>query len=124
MDKFNNTSLSVINYDKTLIGWAALPNLQTAVRVNLDANSTNYCNSESARNTLITTFLWRIDDAGKDCSKIDSPQNVNGMWNDPSNWASGEVPSSTDNVVIPTGTTLQINEDIFCISAVVCYNSD
>jgi len=34
------------------------------------------------------------------------------MWNDPTNWASGVVPTSTDNVVIPTGTTLQISADI------------
>lgn len=110
VDMFSNTSLSVVNYDKTLKGWSLLPNLQT--RVNIDANSTNFCNSETARNLLINTFIWDIDDAGKDCSSINTPTSTNGMWNDPANWSNGVVPTVTDNVVIPSTTTLQISADI------------
>lgn len=103
------TGMSVINYDKTLISWSE-KNLQNDV--SLWANTLNYCNSETARNKIINDYNWTIYDAGKDCSTIDTPATTNGMWNDPANWASGVVPTTTDNVVIPTGTTLQISDDI------------
>jgi surface protein len=103
------TGMSVINYDKTLISWSE-KNLQNDV--SLWADTLNYCTSETARNKIINDFNWTISDAGKDCSTIDSPVNINGMWNDPTNWASGVVPTTTDNVVIPTGATLQISDDI------------
>jgi surface protein len=107
---FDNSGMSVINYDKTLTGWS---NLSTSKQnVNLGASGVNFCNSETARTKLKTDFNWSINDAGKDCSTIDTPTTTNGMWNDPANWANGVVPTTTDNVVIPTGTTLQISADI------------
>lgn len=107
---FSQSALSVINYDKTLIGWSKLAGLQRNVTFITDG--VNYCNSETQRNKLISDFGWTIIDEGKDCSTIDSPVSVNGLWNDPTNWASGVIPTTTDNVVIPTGTTLQISDDI------------
>lgn len=75
---FTNSKLSTENYDATLQGWAALPSLQN--EVTLDANSTNYCNSEAARNHLLNTYGWIINDAGLDCSTLsinnDSIQNI------------------------------------------------
>ncbi|SDS04542.1 Por secretion system C-terminal sorting domain-containing protein [Polaribacter sp. KT25b] len=107
---FDNSGMSVINYDKTLKGWSALSSLKP--NINLGAFNINYCNSETERTKLINDYNWTFVSDSKDCSTIDSPVSINGMWNDPANWASGVVPTSTDNVVIPTGTTLQISDDI------------
>ena len=107
---FDNSSMSARNYDKTIIGWSKLASLKSDVV--FGADQLKYCNSETERTKIINDFSWRIFDAGKDCSTIDTPTTTNGMWNDPSNWASGVVPTSTDNVVIPTGTTLQVSADI------------
>ncbi|MHB0755877.1 BspA family leucine-rich repeat surface protein [Polaribacter sp. M15] len=107
---FSFCGLSVVSYDKTLKGWSALSTLRSSVI--LKAFGINYCTSETERNKLIFDFGWTITDSGKDCSKIDTPANVDGMWSDPNNWASGEVPSNSDNVTIPAGTILRIGNEI------------
>ena len=61
----DDSGLSIANYDSTLIGWAALPALQT--NVTLGASNLQYCNAEAARDTLINTFNWTIIDAGRNC---------------------------------------------------------
>lgn len=61
----DNSGLSIANYDSTLIGWAALPALQT--NVTLGASNLQYCNAEAARDTLINAFNWTITDAGRNC---------------------------------------------------------
>ena len=60
----SGSNLSVENYDSTLQAWATLPGLQNNVA--LGANNLNFCNSETARNTLINNFGWTINDAGLD----------------------------------------------------------
>lgn len=65
---FDGSGLSVDNYDSTLIGWSALPALQT--NITLDADGLQYCNAEAARDTLINTFNWTILDAGRNCSVL------------------------------------------------------
>ncbi|MEP2667354.1 MAG: FG-GAP-like repeat-containing protein, partial [Cyclobacteriaceae bacterium] len=65
----NNTALSTANYDATLIGWQALPSLQTGV--DLDANTLTYCAGESARSALIATNLWVISGDSKNCPAPD-----------------------------------------------------
>lgn len=59
------SGLSTANYDATLQGWAVQSGLQNGVP--LDATGLSYCMGESARQTLITTYGWTIDDAGKAC---------------------------------------------------------
>ena len=61
---FNNSGLSTYNYDKMLIGWSQLDSLQ--LNVTLDANNIEYCESASARQFLIDTYNWTINDAGRD----------------------------------------------------------
>ncbi|WP_405567531.1 BspA family leucine-rich repeat surface protein [Polaribacter sp. Asnod6-C07] len=110
LSMFDNSGISVINYDKTLKGWSALSSLKS--NINLGALNINYCNSETERTKLINDYNWTFTGDSKDCSSINTPTNVDGMWNDPANWSNGVVPSATDNVVIPATTTLQISADI------------
>ncbi|MEX0275599.1 MAG: BspA family leucine-rich repeat surface protein, partial [Flavobacteriaceae bacterium] len=65
---FSNVALSGENYDKTLVGWSQLPSLQNGVR--LDAPNNNYCLAKEARQNIIDTYGWTINDAGEaeDCS--------------------------------------------------------
>ncbi|APQ18984.1 BspA family leucine-rich repeat surface protein [Maribacter hydrothermalis] len=60
---FNGIGLSLDNYDKTLTGWANLPSLQN--NVVFDAANSKYCESENARQSIIDTFGWTINDFGK-----------------------------------------------------------
>jgi len=60
---FLGTGLSLENYDNTLSGWSNLPVLQN--NVNFDAGSSQYCESEQARQFIIDTFGWTITDGGK-----------------------------------------------------------
>ena len=71
---FTGSALTRTNYDKILNGWDSLPTLQN--NVILGASGINYCNSESARNDLISTYNWTINDAGKDCSIITRSANL------------------------------------------------
>ena len=60
---FLNAGLSLYNYDKTLIGWNNLPLKQNNVVLN--AGSSQYCESEEARQSLIDGFGWTIVDGGR-----------------------------------------------------------
>jgi len=64
---FQDTALSTENYDETLISWA---NLSLQQNVQFDGGNSNYCNSETARNTLINDYDWIITDGGLDCSQL------------------------------------------------------
>jgi gliding motility-associated-like protein len=63
---FESSGMSRDSYDATLIGWNALPSLQTGV--NLDGTTINYCLADAARSNIISTYSWTINDAGLDCS--------------------------------------------------------
>ncbi|MBT8253109.1 MAG: BspA family leucine-rich repeat surface protein [Flavobacteriaceae bacterium] len=63
---FEGVQLSTPNYDATLTGWAALPTLPP--NITFSGGLSTYCNSESARNTLINTYGWTITDGGLDCT--------------------------------------------------------
>jgi len=63
---FERSGLSKENYDSLLIGWNDLPSLQRDVV--LFASHINYCQSEAARQNIIDTYGWTINDAGKSCN--------------------------------------------------------
>ncbi|MEP1713105.1 MAG: BspA family leucine-rich repeat surface protein [Ekhidna sp.] len=63
---FNGTSLTSQNYDKILIGWAALPSLQEGV--SLGAGGITFCKAAAARSVLSNDFGWSITDADESCS--------------------------------------------------------
>jgi len=68
---FFNVSLSVSNYDSTLIGWSTLGTSETQIPENITFSGGNskYCAGESARTNLINTpYDWTITDGGIDCS--------------------------------------------------------
>ncbi|MUH36672.1 BspA family leucine-rich repeat surface protein [Zobellia amurskyensis] len=58
---FNYSSLSTANYDALLIGWSE-HDLKT--NVDFDADNSTYCAGEKARNKLINTYGWKINDKG------------------------------------------------------------
>ncbi len=64
-DLFKGTSLSRQNYDETLNGWNTLPLLQNNIQIYSPAH---YCTSASARQNIINTYNWTINDAGQDCT--------------------------------------------------------
>ncbi|WP_430966772.1 BspA family leucine-rich repeat surface protein [Spongiimicrobium sp. 2-473A-2-J] len=64
-DMFLGIDLSIPNYDALLMGWSARtlrPN------VNFNAGGSQYCNGETARNTLVNTYNWTIIDGGRYCA--------------------------------------------------------
>ncbi len=64
---FDNVALSTINYDNTLIGWAS----QTVNNnIIFSGGNSNYCNGDTARASLESTYNWTITDAGYDCSGL------------------------------------------------------
>jgi len=67
VNMFFSTNLSTNNYDAILTGWSTL-SLQHSVQ--FGAAGINYCNGEQARQIIIDTFGWVIDDAGLDCSTL------------------------------------------------------
>ncbi|WP_431125646.1 BspA family leucine-rich repeat surface protein [Flagellimonas flava] len=87
-----NSSLANENYDKTLLDWSTLPNMQR--NVVLDAPSKQYCLAEEARQNIIDTYGWTINDGGKatDCQRPFV-----------TTWKTDNVGMSDDNqITIPT----------------------
>ena len=65
---FANANLSTVNYDATLIGWAArAANSGVKQMVTFSAGNSNYCNGVVARDYLTNNFGWNITDGGVDC---------------------------------------------------------
>ncbi len=62
---FADVTLSTKNYDALLKGWANLPSPPKYLY--LDAGNSQYCKGEIARQKLIVTYNWRIDDRGANC---------------------------------------------------------
>ncbi|MRX66331.1 BspA family leucine-rich repeat surface protein [Maribacter luteus] len=68
---FDDTSMSMENYDSTLIGWNTLDTAAGETQIPTDivftARHSNYCEAATARQDLIDTYGWAINDAGEDC---------------------------------------------------------
>ena len=60
-----STGLSPDNYNNMLIGWSNLPSIQNNVQFDIEWNE--YCSGENARQTLINSYGWIINDNGKNC---------------------------------------------------------
>ncbi len=76
-DMFTSATLSVTNYDNTLIGWNTLDAGETQIPTNITFSGGNskYCAGEAARTTLISTYGWTITDSGINCAEV-SPKIV------------------------------------------------
>ena len=64
----DNSSLSILNYDATLSGWAALPTLMSGV--NLGAAGLFYCDGALDRANIESTYVWNITGDTEDCSLL------------------------------------------------------
>ena len=64
---FNNSGLSVSNYDILLEGWSS----QSVIsNVTFGAQGIYYCSAQTARDVLTTTFFWNITDGGPKCISL------------------------------------------------------
>ena len=65
-------TLSLANYDNTLIGWNTLDAGETQIPSGISFHGGNsvYCNGETARTNLINSHGWTITDFGLDCSTL------------------------------------------------------
>jgi len=61
----SGSGFSVENYDALLTGWSALT-LQQGV--NFSNSTLQYCTAAEARQSIIDTYGWVIEDAGLNCS--------------------------------------------------------
>ncbi|NKI30809.1 BspA family leucine-rich repeat surface protein [Croceivirga thetidis] len=66
-----STGMSYQNYNDMLIGWNNLPSLQSNVQ--FDTSNHEYCEAEDARQNLIDTYGWIINDNGKNCIEGQRP---------------------------------------------------
>jgi hypothetical protein len=80
-DMLNNTTLSIANYDATLIGWNTDSSGVTnddiddiPSNINFHGGNGMYCISETQRNDLISTYNWTITDGGLGCTVSLSPK--------------------------------------------------
>ena len=70
------SSLSITNYDNTLIGWNTLDTAagetQIPTNITFGGGNSKYCNGEAARTNLIDTYGWTITDGNLDsnCSTL------------------------------------------------------
>ncbi|WP_353778750.1 BspA family leucine-rich repeat surface protein [Winogradskyella sp. 3972H.M.0a.05] len=63
---FNNSGLSIDNYDALLMGWSSLPSLMP--NENFDAGDSKYCAAIAERQYIIDTYGWTINDQGQECN--------------------------------------------------------
>jgi len=71
---FEGAQLSIANYDDLLIGWSTISSNETPLQQNVPFSGGNsfYCNGETARNSIISTYGWTITDAGLNCAGLDT----------------------------------------------------
>jgi len=103
---FDYSGISTENYDTALIAWSQLPELKNDV--SLGAEQTGFCESESARQLLINTYNWTINDKGlaRNCSMGEQTAFV-------TTWKTDNQGFSNDNqITIPTYTSQQWEEAI------------
>src|SRR5690625_6408057 len=62
----DSSGLSLVNYDHTLAGWAGQTNAPE--NIVLGASGLKYCESQSARQSLIDDQGWTINGDTKECS--------------------------------------------------------
>ncbi|MDB9721157.1 T9SS type A sorting domain-containing protein [Winogradskyella sp.] len=76
-DMLLNATLSLTNYDNTLIGWNTLDTvggeIQIPTGINFHGGNSKYCIGETERTDLINTYGWTITDGGLDCTTLSVP---------------------------------------------------
>ena len=72
---FTNVPLSIKNYDALLRAWSQLT---LNAGVTLDANNAMYCSASQARQSMIDTYGWTINDDGASCHTLTYSSDSNG----------------------------------------------
>lgn len=67
----DNSGISVTNYDSILKKWS---DRQTISNIKLGAAGLHYCLSAAERQNLIDNYNWIINDAGLDCSTVNTSE--------------------------------------------------
>ncbi len=90
---FYYSNLSINNYDNTIISWA---NQNVNNNLTLRANGLNYCNSETARQSLENDHNWEFIGDSKDCPPFVTT------------WKTDNLGATNDNqILLPaTGTSI------------------
>ena len=75
-EMFTGAKLSTANYDATLIGWSIIISPETPLKSNIPFSGgySTYCNGASARNLLMNTYGWTIQDSGLNCADLDTEE--------------------------------------------------
>ena len=75
-DMFTNAQISTANYDDLLIGWSIIISPETPLKSNIPFSGgySTYCNGASARNLLMNTYGWTIQDSGLNCADLDTEE--------------------------------------------------
>jgi len=118
---FVNAGLSTQNYDLTLISWA----LQSPSATNFSAGNSRYCLGADARNMLVNTYGWNINDGGEEApfsiDNIFTNDNGNNLWEDAANWSLMSVPTAIHDVIIPLGMTCIVTDWTSLFEDGLCY---
>lgn len=99
----SSANLSRSNYDALLIGWAQLT-LQNNVSFSSTSSTSFYCKGATARQNIINTYNWTINDQGQFCSTetkiltFTLPQQIAA--------ATINTSASTVNIKVPAATSL------------------
>ncbi len=98
----DDSGLSTENYDLSLIGWATLDVGETIIptSVPLGAFNLNYCDSESQRTILMSTYSWTITGDVKLCDYIVTNANDSGI---------GSLRNKINNANSSAGETITFN---------------
>ncbi|MBM1107838.1 BspA family leucine-rich repeat surface protein [Aurantibacter crassamenti] len=120
INMFDQSKLSLQNYDNTLIGWVTLDieSGETKIPENIyfDGGNSQYCLSEDARESLISDFGWVINDSGLKCNEAslliteimyDPTSNSDGEWIEIYN--SGSEAIDLDGYVLDDNTAAGIS---------------
>ncbi len=85
----DNSHISQENYDATLFAWSQLPNLQRAQDITLGAEGLSFCESATARQSLISNNSWTIIDDGQSCglimvdARVESDTEISAVFSEP-----------------------------------------
>jgi len=125
----DNSGLSQLNYDSTLIKWS-----QQLVfpGVLLGASGLIYCNGSDARTSLTTNNNWVITGDSQSCINAQpctsSQENryigpTTGSWNVDANWSLGSIPNVCDDVIIPSGFIITLEDHAVCYTLEISVGS-